>query len=66
MLQLQIIMTRNLKSPRKTPFNTEDWNAKLGPGAYKNLAGTVKRFGIGETNDDRGQTAFQKPLPQLG
>ena len=28
-----------------------DWNAKVGPDAYENWAGTVGRFGIGETND---------------
>lgn len=28
-----------------------DWIAKVNPGAYKNLVGTVGRFGIGETNN---------------
>ena len=28
-----------------------DWNAKIGPDAYEQWAGTVGRFGIGETND---------------
>ena len=28
-----------------------DWNAKVGPDAYENWAGTVGRFGIGETSD---------------
>ncbi|XP_076438257.1 uncharacterized protein LOC143277357 [Babylonia areolata] len=28
-----------------------DWNAKVGPDAYQNWAGTTGKFGIGETND---------------
>ena len=28
-----------------------DWNAKVGPDAYQHRAGTVGKFGIGETND---------------
>ena len=28
-----------------------DWNAKVGPDAYRSWAGTVGRFGLGETND---------------
>ena len=28
----------------------DDWNAKVGPDAYLHWAGTVGRFGIGETN----------------
>ena len=27
------------------------WNAKVGPDAYENWAGTVRRFGISQTND---------------
>ena len=30
---------------------TGDWNAKIGPGAYETWAGTVGKFGLGETND---------------
>ena len=28
-----------------------DWNAKIGPDAYNQWAGTVGRFGVGESND---------------
>ena len=28
-----------------------DWNIKVGPDTYENWPGTVRRFGIGETND---------------
>ncbi|XP_071491824.1 uncharacterized protein [Diadema antillarum] len=28
-----------------------EWNAKVGPDAYENWAGTVGRFGMGDTND---------------
>ena len=38
--------------PKKDILIVEgDWNAKEGPDAYKNWAGTVRRFGIGETNN---------------
>ena len=40
------------KTPKKDLLIiTGDWNAKIGPDAYNQWAGTVGRFGIGETND---------------
>ena len=47
-----------------------DWNAKVGPDAYQNRAGTVRRFGIGETKTEDGdsqssQRASDSSLPTL-
>ena len=40
------------KTPKKDILVVQgDWNAKVGPDAYRHWAGTVGRFGIGETND---------------
>ena len=40
------------KVPRKDILVVQgDWNAKIGPDAYQQWAGTVGRYGIGETND---------------
>ena len=40
------------KAPKKDLIVIQgDWNAKIGPDAYTNWAGTVGRFGIGTTND---------------
>ena len=40
------------KAPRKDFLNVQrDWNAKIGRDAYEQWAGTVGRFGTGETND---------------
>ena len=40
------------KIPKKDTLVVQgNWNAKVGPDAYQHWAGTVRRFGIGETND---------------
>ena len=40
------------KTPKKDTVVVQgDWNAKVSPHAYLQWAGTVGRFGIGETND---------------
>ena len=40
------------KTPKKDLLViTGDWNAKVGPHAHNQWAGTVGRFGLGETND---------------
>jgi exonuclease III len=40
------------KVPKKDILIVQgDWNAKVGPDAYKDWSGTVGRFGAGETND---------------
>ncbi|XP_071500074.1 uncharacterized protein [Diadema antillarum] len=40
------------KVPRKDLMMVQGyWNAKVGPDAYENWAGTVGRFGMGDTND---------------
>ena len=40
------------KTPKKDILVVPgDWNAKVGPDAHQHWAGTVGRFGIGETND---------------
>ena len=42
------------KTPKKDVLAVQgNWNAKVGPDAYQLWAGTVGRFGIGETNDRR-------------
>ena len=47
--QLDSVIT---KTPKKDILVVQgDWNAKVGPDAYLHWAGTVGRFGIGETND---------------
>ena len=39
------------KTPKKDVLAVQgNWNAKVGPDAYQLWAGTVGRFGIGETN----------------
>ena len=40
------------KAPKKDILVVQgDWNAKIGPDAFRDWAGTVGRFSIGETND---------------
>ena len=40
------------KAPKKDILVVQcDWNAKVGRHAYQHWAGTVGRFGIGQTND---------------
>merc|ERR1712002_109576 len=40
------------KAPKKDLLVVQgDWNAKVGPDAYQQWAGTVGRYGVGETND---------------
>ena len=47
------------KTPKKDILVVQgDWNAKVGPDAYLHWAGTVGRFGIGETND-RGRRLLE-------
>ena len=41
-----------------------DWNAKVGPDAYSQWAGTVGRCSLGETNDRGYRLGFsEKPCP---
>lgn len=40
------------KTPKKDILTVlGDWNAKIGPDAYQQWAGTAGKFGLGETND---------------
>ena len=40
------------KTPKRDILVVQgDWNAKVDPDAYQHWAGTVERFGIGETSD---------------
>ena len=42
------------KTPKRNILVVQsNWNAKVGPDAYQHWAGTVGRFGTGETNDRR-------------
>ena len=48
----ELLDTAIAKTPKKDIlFVQGDWNAKVGPDAYTNWAGTTGRFGTGETND---------------
>ena len=55
----ELLDTAIAKAPKKDIlFVQGDWNAKVGPDAYENWAGTTGRFGTGETND-RGLQFFE-------
>ena len=48
----ELLDTTIAKVPKKDILIVQgDWNAKVGPDAYQNWAGTAGRFGLGETND---------------
>ena len=48
----ELLESTIMEAPKKDILIIQgDWNAKVGPDAYENWAGTVGRFGIGETND---------------
>ena len=47
-----------------------DWNAEVGPAAYRHWAGTVRRSGIGRQTTEYGDSlsserATESPLPKL-